>query len=147
LWWIILLSWLLVESGVVLAQSLWIPEVVIWLTILAAWTSVPDLISSIIVAKQWRGDMAVTNALGSNIFDICFCLWFPRFIYALINGSVPISTAWLWTSVSLLFGILILVFWTFMLTKFRINKYVWWFFISVYLAYLCWMIWSALFAA
>ena len=147
LWWIILLSWLLVESGVVLAQSLWIPEVIIWLTILAAWTSVPDLISSIIVAKQGRGDMAVTNALGSNIFDICFCLWFPRFIYALIHGSVPISTAWLWISVSLLFGILILVFCTFVLTKFRINKYVWWFFISIYLAYVCWMIWWVLFAA
>ena len=147
LWWIILLSWLLVESGVVLAQSLWIPEVIIWLTILAAWTSVPDLISSIIVAKQGRGDMAVTNALGSEIFFICFFLWFSRFIYPLIHGSVPISTAWLWISVSLLFGILILVFCTFVLTKFRINKYVWWFFISIYLAYVCWMIWWVLFAA
>ncbi len=144
LWWIVLLSWLLVESGVLLAQTLWIPEVIIWLTILAAWTSVPDLISSIIVAKQWRGDMAVTNALGSNIFDICFCLWFPRFIYALIHGSVPISTEWLGTSVSLLFGILILVFWTFVLTKFRIHKYVWRFFISVYLVYLWWMIWTVM---
>ncbi|MDP2669609.1 MAG: hypothetical protein Q8O99_00965 [bacterium] len=41
---------------------------------MAAGTSVPDLLSSVIVAKQGRGDMAVTNALGSNIFDICICL-------------------------------------------------------------------------
>lgn len=142
--WIIVLSWLLVESGVLMAQTFGIPEVIIWLTILAAGTSVPDLLSSVIVAKQWRGDMAVTNALGSNIFDICVCLWFPWFIYALLNGSVPISTEGLGTSVILLFGVLFLVVGTFVVTRFRINKYVWWFFIALYLAYLGRAIWTSI---
>lgn len=142
--WIVLLSWLLVESGILLAQELGIPEIIIGLTILAAGTSVPDLLSSVIVAKQGRGDMAVTNALGSNIFDICICLGLPWFVYALMHGSVPISTEWLGTSVLLLFGILFLVFGTFVVTKFRINKYVWWFFIAVYGLYLWRAIRSAL---
>lgn len=49
------------------------------LTFLAAGTSVPDLITSVIVAKKGCGDMAVSSSVGSNIFDItvgyeCYCV-------------------------------------------------------------------------
>jgi len=64
------LSWVLVEAGVVLARALSVPDAVIGLTVLAVGTSVPDLLSSVIVARQGKGDMAVSNAVGSNIFDI-----------------------------------------------------------------------------
>lgn len=47
------------------------------LTFLAAGTSVPDLITSVIVAKQGHGDMAVSSSIGSNIFDVCV----GQFIY------------------------------------------------------------------
>ena len=40
------------------------------MTILAAGTSVPDLITSVIVARKGLGDMAVSSSVGSNIFDI-----------------------------------------------------------------------------
>lgn len=40
------------------------------LTILAAGTSIPDLITSVIVARKGLGDMAVSSSVGSNIFDI-----------------------------------------------------------------------------
>ena len=40
------------------------------LTFLAAGTSVPDLITSVLVAKQGKGDMAVSSSVGSNIFDV-----------------------------------------------------------------------------
>lgn len=40
------------------------------LTILAAGTSIPDLITSVIVARKGMGDMAVSSSVGSNIFDI-----------------------------------------------------------------------------
>ncbi len=36
----------------------------------SAGPSIPDLIASVLVAKQGRGEMAVANAVGSNIFDI-----------------------------------------------------------------------------
>ena len=60
----------LVESAIGLSNILKIPEVIIGLTVLAIGTSVPDMISSVIVAKQGRSGMAVSNAVGSNIFDI-----------------------------------------------------------------------------
>ena len=37
---------------------------VVGLTFLAAGTSVPDLLSSVIVAKQGKGDMAVSSSIG-----------------------------------------------------------------------------------
>ena len=32
--------------------------------------SVPDTIASVLVARQGMGDMAVSNSIGSNVFDI-----------------------------------------------------------------------------
>lgn len=40
------------------------------LTIIAAGTSIPDLITSVVVARQGLGDMAVSSSIGSNIFDV-----------------------------------------------------------------------------
>ena len=54
-------------------------------------TSVPDTVISIRDAKDGDYDDAVANALGSNIFDICFALGFPLLVYTLINGSIQLS--------------------------------------------------------
>ena len=43
---------------------------VMGMTFLAAGTSIPDLITSVIVAKKGLGDMAVSSSVGSNIFDV-----------------------------------------------------------------------------
>ena len=54
-----------------------IPDVVMGLTFLAMGTSIPDALGSISVAKDGHGDMAVSNAVGSNVFDICMGLGLP----------------------------------------------------------------------
>jgi Ca2+/Na+ antiporter len=43
----------------------------------SAGVSVPDALSSIAVIKEGYGDMAVSNAVGSNVFDILVCLGLP----------------------------------------------------------------------
>lgn len=40
------------------------------LTFLAAGTSIPDLITSVIVARKGYGDMALSSSIGSNMFDV-----------------------------------------------------------------------------
>ena len=64
-----------------------VPIVIMGLTFLAAGTSVPDLLTSVIVAKQGHGDMAVSSSIGSNIFDILVGLPVPWLLYCLVNGG------------------------------------------------------------
>eukprot|EP00756_Hemistasia_phaeocysticola_P026768 Hpha_TRINITY_DN16083_c0_g1::TRINITY_DN16083_c0_g1_i1::g.117760::m.117760/K13750/SLC24A2, NCKX2; solute carrier family 24 (sodium/potassium/calcium exchanger), member 2 len=78
-------------------------------TLLAAGTSVPDLITSVVVARNGCGDMAVSSSIGSNIFDITFGLPLPWLLYSLFNGgaTIDVTSDSLGTSVLLLFGMLI----------------------------------------
>jgi len=56
----------------------------------AAASSVPDTILSVKDAKKGNYDDAVSNALGSNIFDICFALGLPLFVYTIMYGPILI---------------------------------------------------------
>mmetsp|Transcript_73834 Transcript_73834/g.139509 ORF Transcript_73834/g.139509 Transcript_73834/m.139509 type:complete len:307 (+) Transcript_73834:1890-2810(+) len=76
-----LLAIVMVELATIFGDTLGIPTVVMGLTILAAGTSVPDLLSSVIVARQGQGDMAVSSSIGSNIFDVCVGLPIPWLIF------------------------------------------------------------------
>ena len=64
-----------------------IPELVVGLVVLSVGTSVPDALASIIVAKQGQGNMAVCNALGSNVFNILLGLGLPWMIRSLVDGA------------------------------------------------------------
>jgi len=58
----------------------------------SAATSVPDTILSYRDAMNGDYDDAVANALGSNIFDVCFALGFPLFVYTIMYGDISMST-------------------------------------------------------
>jgi cation:H+ antiporter len=60
----------LVESASAIARSLGISELVIGLTIVAAGTSAPELATSAMAAVRGERDIAVGNAVGSNVFNI-----------------------------------------------------------------------------
>ena len=57
--WIGLYSYFMVWWAEVIGVTFGIPDTVMGLTFLAAGTSIPDLLSSVIVARQGLGDMAV----------------------------------------------------------------------------------------
>ena len=52
--------------------------------------SFQDALSSIIVARDGFGDMAVSNAIGSNVFDINLGIGLPFVIRILIDNMEPI---------------------------------------------------------
>ncbi|MBD3671323.1 MAG: calcium/sodium antiporter [Gammaproteobacteria bacterium] len=60
----------LVESAIVFAKYLGVSELIIGLTIVAAGTSLPEVVTSIIAAIRGERDIAVGNVVGSNIFNI-----------------------------------------------------------------------------
>lgn len=82
---------LLVHSCEMLGEGLGIPIYFIAVILASAATSVPDTILSMKDARKGNYDDAVSNALGSNIFDVCFALGFPLFLYTIIYGPIHMS--------------------------------------------------------
>lgn len=140
-----LLSWVLVESAVEMAHILNVPEVIIGLTVLAIGTSVPDLVSSYLVAKKGKGGMAISNAVGSNIFDILIGLGLPFFLYLCFTGEgVVVSTEGLYVSVLLLFGTVIASFFSLYLRGWAMDYKTGYSFLGLYLLYFIWSIYTAI---
>merc|ERR1712224_120732 len=107
--WIIVFSYLMVWWATRLGETWNIDSAIMGLTLLAAGTSVPDLITSVIVAKAGKGDMAVSSSVGSNIFDVTVGLPLPWFVFGLISYE-PKWQGYIIVTASSLFGsILILV--------------------------------------
>lgn len=109
--WIAVFSFLMVWWATQIGDTAGIPPEVMGLTFLAAGTSVPDLLTSVIVAKQGMGDMAVSSSVGSNIFDVTVGLPIPWLIWSLANDLSPVQvcSAGLFTSVVVLFMMLVIV--------------------------------------
>jgi cation:H+ antiporter len=61
---------LMVDSAVMIAQAFGLSEAVIGLTLVAIGTSLPELATSIMASMQGETEIAVGNAVGSNIFNI-----------------------------------------------------------------------------
>jgi cation:H+ antiporter len=60
----------LVRGAVGVASNLGVSDTIIGLTIVAAGTSAPELVTSIVAVRRGRDDIAVANVVGSNIFNI-----------------------------------------------------------------------------
>lgn len=61
---------LLTEGAVSLAQRMDMPKMLIGLTVVAVGTSMPEFFVSVTSALQGTTDLAVTNVVGSNIFNV-----------------------------------------------------------------------------
>jgi len=61
---------LLVDGAVALARAAGISEAVIGLTLVAVGTSLPELATSIVAAVRRHSDVALGNAIGSNMFNL-----------------------------------------------------------------------------
>ena len=88
--WIGILAYYMVEWAQHCSCVMQIPSIIIGLTVLAAGTSLPDTLSSVVVARKGLGDMAVANAIGSNVFNVLFGLGMPWTVFILYSGGKPI---------------------------------------------------------
>lgn len=91
---------LIVDHAVSIASSMGVSEKIIGLTIIAAGTSLPELMTSVVAAFKKNSDLAIGNIIGSNIFNILlilsvsslvrpikFSAVFNTDIYLLIGGT------------------------------------------------------------
>jgi K+-dependent Na+/Ca+ exchanger-like protein len=82
------LSYVMVDAATRFGNVVGIPSLFMGLVFLAAGTSIPDAFASLAAARKGEGDMAVSNALGSNIFDILMGLGLPWLISLMIGRPV-----------------------------------------------------------
>ncbi|ELT99617.1 hypothetical protein CAPTEDRAFT_91934 [Capitella teleta] len=150
--WIAILSFGMVtlvgRTGCILGVDTYI----MGLVIIAIGTSIPDALSSILVARDGFGDMAVSNAIGSNVFDINLGLGLPFIIRIAIDKGVPIQLldAAEWAHLHdgsmpivphvkfgfLLLLILFIALGIFFLAKFRLTKWIGITFMVIYIMFL-----------
>jgi cation:H+ antiporter len=83
----------LVEGSIYLGEAIGIPIFVVSVVIVAAATSVPDTYLSFKDASKGNYDDSLSNAFGSNVFDIGFAIGFPIFIFGLIYGDINLSSS------------------------------------------------------
>ncbi|KAH8298115.1 hypothetical protein KR018_007003 [Drosophila ironensis] len=121
--WIAAFSYLMVWWANVAGDTARIPPEVMGLTFLAAGTSIPDLITSVIVARKGFGDMAVSSSVGSNIFDVTVGLPIPWLLYGIIYGApVEVNSVGMVCSITILFMMLVFVVLSIACFRWRMNK-------------------------
>nr|XP_006824937.1 PREDICTED: sodium/potassium/calcium exchanger 3-like [Saccoglossus kowalevskii] len=136
---IMLFSYLMVWMVCLIGYTLGIPDTIMGITFLAAGTSVPDAMASLIVARQGMGDMAVSNSVGSNIFDILLGLALPWFLKTTVinyGSIVVINSRGLRYSVILLFGSVALTVGCIHCNGWKLNKKMGFALICVYIVFL-----------
>jgi cation:H+ antiporter len=78
----------LVRGATVIAQLAGLPAAVIGLTVVALGTSLPELVVSIVAGIEGQPDIAVANAVGSNIFNVAAALGVTALVVPLpVHGS------------------------------------------------------------
>ena len=103
-----LLSYLLVWMVTVIGYTIGIPDIILGLVFLSAGSSVTDALGSIIVARHGKGDMAVSNCIGSNVYDISIGLGLPWLLKTTVFGApVKIYSASIHFTILILLGSMI----------------------------------------
>ena len=141
--WIIVLSLAMVSVVQKLGCILGVDAFTMGFCVIAVGTSVPDALGSMLVARDGFADMAVSNAIGSNVFDINLGLGFPYLILILSkikdqkepgmpfiileacgrDGKTLVRQGPLFAKFGgILLGILVLTVVTFMASKFQLTK-------------------------
>ena len=91
---LVLSSDLVVNAAVFIAQYFWVSEWAIWATIVAAWTSLPELAATIAAIAKKKYDMGVGNVVGSDIFNILGIIGISAIITPLNLNPNCLLSAW-----------------------------------------------------
>ena len=131
---------LIVDSAVMIAEQFGMPNSFIWVTIIAIWTSLPELAASVAAALKKNTDMAIWWIIWSNIFNGLWILW--------ITWIISPLKAYDWINFDAFFNVFVVVLVSLLLFsrtwKFMISKKEWILLTSLYISYLGYLIYSLL---
>lgn len=125
---------LFVDNATLLAKQLGVSDKVIAITLLAGGTSLPELATCVVAAVKGKGQLALGNILGSNVFNILLILGTSAAI-------VPLSTAamGLVDLAVLLMSSLMLILWTVTGSKNKLDRWEAVLMVLIYLAYIAYL--------
>jgi len=126
-------SWL-VDSAARIARRFGISELVIGLTVVSMCTSAPEFGVTILAALRGMGDISVGNIVGSNIFNLGFILGGTAVIHSLKTNRTIIRR----DGAFLFFGTILLTVLLWDLSLNRIEGFILFTLLAVYLGYLYW---------
>ncbi|XP_063223355.1 sodium/potassium/calcium exchanger 4-like isoform X2 [Bacillus rossius redtenbacheri] len=123
-------------------DTLQIPDSVMGITFLAAGTSVPEAVSSVIVTNQGHGSMGISNSIGSNTFDILLCLGLPWLLKSTFLPVIPgqhyviINSKGIGYNAGLLMSTLLLLYVSFATNEFKLDRKIGIITLFIYLGFL-----------
>ncbi|UJR22061.1 hypothetical protein I4U23_025129 [Adineta vaga] len=133
IFWLSVLTYFMVWMVTVIGYTFGIPDSIMGITFLAAGSSIPDALSSVLVVRQGLVDMGVSNTFGSNVFDLLIGLALPWFFKTLISGeAVHINSNGLMYDSVLLLGIVAVTVLSIHGRKWYLDKFLGSFFLAVY---------------
>jgi len=142
--WLVVGSYAMVASLEKIAELLDIPDAVVGVTVSAAGTSLPNYVASKVAAQNGFGNQAVSNAFGSNSFNIMIGLGLPWMLYTSFGTSfAPYSGLrddGITQSIEILAGFLLLFVILMGSTGFVIHTWHGHLFVVLYVAYLAFSI-------
>ena len=104
-----------VNSATNIATRLGMSETLVGLTIVSIGTSLPELVTSVVAARKHEVDMALGNAIGSNIFNILLVLG----VAGVISPMAFLTENIIDIIVLLVFSLIV---WLFAWTKKKLNR-------------------------
>lgn len=126
---------LFVNSATAIAKLIGVSDKFIAITILAGGTSLPELATCIVAAAKKKGQLALGNILGSNVFNILLILGVSSIVTPLsFNGMDLVDLG------MLLYSACIIWLWTYTGTKDRIDRWEGFVMILSFAGYMAWLI-------
>ena len=122
-----------VDTASRIAIDLGMSQTLVGLTIVSIGTSLPELVTSVVAARKNEVDMAVGNAVGSNIFNILMVLG----IASAINPVSLIRENVIDIIILVAFSVVV---WIFAATKKKISRREGIAMVAMYLAYAVYII-------
>lgn len=129
----------LIGSAVSIASALGVSNTIIGLTIVAAGTSLPEVVTSIVATLKKERDIAIGNVVGSNIFNIAGILGLSSII---TPGGMSVAPGMLNFDMPVMIAVAVAtlpIFWTGM----AIARWEGFVFIGYYIAYTTYLILGA----
>jgi len=127
-----------VDNAQVIAKALGVSDKFIAITLLAGGTSLPELATCVVAAAKKKGQLALGNILGSNLFNILLILGLSSVVMPLSFSSIKMIDG-----ITLILSSLCLLVFCFTGTKGKIDRPEGALMVALWFAYLIWLLFNS----